>query len=309
MKVLSILPPFLPVEEISGALGQIIPDNEIVTSTDFESSDAEVLVVTTFTRVNDDLLSKLPVLKFVQVASTGYDNVDLDSLKKRGLMLSNIPTANKESVAEHVIAVALAQLKNIMFFHNEIVSGNWPMLTNSMDLMGRTFGIVGMGAIGRKLADRLLYFGTNTIYFDTVRLSDEEEEELGVSFAELDKLLSISDIISLHIPLTSKTDKMIGEEAFSKMRDGTIFINTSRGEVVDENALVKAIKGKGIRACIDVYEKEPPDFNSELFRLNSVIFSPHIAGVTIESQQRFIRDTVSNVLKFVQGLEPLYRVI
>ena len=93
------------------------------------------------------------------------------------------------------------------------------------------------------------------------------------------------------------------------MKDGSIFINTSRGEVVDEAAMIKAIKTKGIRAGIDVYSQEPPDFSSELFRLDNVIFSPHIAGVTMESQQRFITETVSNVMKYVQGLQPLYRVL
>ncbi len=308
MKVLSILPPFLPVEEISNALGQVIPDNEILTSTEFESNDAEVLVVTTFTKVDGSLLSKMPKLRFVQVASTGYDNVDIQAIREKNLILSNIPTANKESVAEHVIAMALAQLKNVMHFHNEIVRGNWPILTNSRELKGRTFGVVGMGAIGRRLAERLLYFGTNTVYFDPVRLSEDDEESLGVTYAELDNLLEESDIISFHVPLSNQTKGMIGEDAIEKMRPGTILINTSRGEIIDESALVKGIKSRGILACIDVFSEEPPDFNSELFKLDNVIFSPHIAGVTVESQQRFIRDTVSNVLKFIQGLDPLYRV-
>lgn len=308
MKVLVILPPFLPLDEIRATLKQILPDAEVLTDTDFTTKDSEVLVATTFTHVGKDLTDRLPNLKFVQIASTGYDNVDTDALKERKVMLSNIPTANKESVAEHVIAMALVQLKNMMFFHGEIVRGNWPVLTNSTELMGKTFGIIGMGAIGRRLAERLLYFGTNTIYYDPVKIPQEDEELLGVAYADLDELIRKSDIISLHVPLNAATDRFISAERFDSMKDGAIFINTARGEVVDEDAMVRAVKSKGIRACIDVYASEPPDFSKELFKLDNVIFSPHIAGVTIESQQRFITETVSNVLKYVQGLEPLYRV-
>lgn len=309
MKILIILPPFFPATSVEATIKQILPDAEITTNTDFGQNNAEVLVATTFTKVDEQLVSKFPNLKFVQIASTGYDNVDAETLRKRGVKLSNIPTANKESVAEHVIAVALAQLKNLLYFHNEIVNGNWPFLTNSTELMGKTFGIIGMGAIGKRLAERLLYFGVNTIYSDPVRIPEEEEENLGVSYAPMDELLRRSDIVSLHVPLTKETDRFIGEKEFNLMKDAAIFINTSRGEVVDEPALIKAIKSKGVRACIDVYSQEPPDPRSELFKVPNVIFSPHIAGVTVESQQRFIADTISNVLKYVQGLEPSYQVL
>lgn len=308
MRVLIILPPFLPVDEIRGTLKQVLPDSEIITDTVFNEKDSEVLVATTFTPVDRELTSKLPNLKFVQIASTGYDNVDTNALKERGIHLSNIPTANKESVAEHVITMALAQLKNLLYFHNEIIKGSWPFLTNSMELMGKTFGIVGMGAIGKKLAERLLFFGTDTLYYDPVKVNEEEEELLGVTYAELDDLLSKSDIVSLHVPLTKNTEGLMSKERFSLMKEGSIFINTARGEVMDEQALVKAVKTRGIKACIDVYTHEPPNPDSEIFKLDNVIFSPHIAGVTIESQQRFITETVSNVLKYVQGLDPQFRV-
>ncbi len=309
MNILIILPSFFPTSDVDATIKQILPDAEITTSTDFEKNDSEVLVATTFTKVDDALLSKFPNLKFLQIASTGYDNVDLDALKKRKIMLSNIPSANKESVAEHVITMALAQLKNLQYFHNEIISGNWPFLTNSTELMGKTFGIIGMGAIGKRLAERLLYFGANIVYFDPYRIPEDEEENLGVTYLSMEDVLRKSDILSLHVPLTKETDRFIGEKEFSMMKDGAIFINTARGEVVNETALVSAIKSKGIRACIDVYAHEPPDPSSELFKVPNVLFSPHIAGVTVESQQRFITDTIANVLKYVQGLEPSYQVL
>lgn len=308
MKYLAILPPYLPVSEIKKTAAQVMDSLEITTDEETSSSDTEALVVTTFTRVDKNMIDRFPNLKFLQVASTGYDNVDVEYVKKKGIMLSNIPVANKESVAEHVITMALAFEKNLLFFNSEIRGGNWPMLTNSRDLQGKIFGIVGMGAIGLRLAERLLSFGVGLLYNDVVKQPPETEENLGIVYTGLDDLLEQSDIVSLHLPLTEKTQGMMNWTKFSKMKDSSIFINTSRGEVVDEPSLIRAVKEKGIRAGIDVYSREPPDFSSELFRLDNVIFSPHIAGVTVESQQRFITETVANVLKYSQGIDPLYRV-
>ncbi len=309
MKAMAILPAFLPIDEIKASIGQILPDLEVRTDSDFDRSEADVLVVTTFTRVDGELLGKFPSLKFLQVASTGYDNVELDAVRNRGVMLSNIPVANKESVAEHVIAMTLSLLKDMRFLDSELRRGNWPMITGSRELKGKTFGIVGMGAIGIRLAERLLPFEVGMVYHDVRRLPEEREQNLGLTYLPLERLLGVSDVISIHVPLTKDTEKMFSSSAFREMKDGSILINTSRGEVVDEQALVDAVKGKGIRAGLDVFPTEPPDFSSELFRLDNVIFSPHIAGVTVESQQRFITETVSNVLRYAQGVDPLYRVL
>ena len=288
MKAMAILPAFLPIDEIKASIEQVLPDLEIRTDTDFERSEADVLVVTTFTRVDREILDKFPSLKFMQVASTGYDNVDLGAVKEKGVILSNIPVANKESVAEHVIAMTLSLLKDMRFLDSELRSGNWPMITGSRELKGKTFGIVGMGAIGIRLAERLLPFEVGMVYNDVRRLPDDREQNLGLTYLPIDKLLEVSDVISIHVPLTADTEKMFSSAAFGKMKDGAILINTSRGEVVDEPALIDAVKKKGIRAGLDVFATEPPDFSSELFRLDNVIFSPHIAGVTVESQQRFV---------------------
>ncbi len=310
MKALTILPDFIPQEEVKKTVAQILPDMEIINNTDIEKSDAEILVVTTFTKVDKNLIDRMPNLKFVQVASTGYDNVDLDYLRSKNIMLSNIPVANKQSVAEHVIAFTLLFLKDMLNLNEEMkVHHRWPMLTGSRDLEGKIFGIVGMGMIGIQLAKRLLPFNVGIVYYDIRRLAPEEEERYGLTYMEFNDLLKNADIISIHLPLTEKTRKMFGEKEFSLMKDGAILINTARGEIIDEKALINAMKKKNIKVGIDVYEKEPPDFNSEIFKMDDAIFSPHIAGVTIESQQRFLTETISNVLRYVQGLEPLYRVI
>ncbi|MEM0128453.1 MAG: 2-hydroxyacid dehydrogenase [Thermoplasmatales archaeon] len=310
VKILTILPEFIPAESVKEMVKQVLPEMVIVNSIDFEKNDAEVLVATTFTKLDRHELSKFPNLKYIQIASTGYDNVDTQYIKEKGITLCNIPVANRQSVSEHVIAFMLAFLKDIIFLNDELKERkNWPMLTGSRDLEGKTVGIVGMGAIGKEIAKRLLPFGVSLVYYDVKRLPEEEEERLGLTFLEFEDLLNSSDIVTVHVPLNEKTRSMFNSSAFSKMKDGAIFINTARGEVVDEKALIEAIKGKGIKAGIDVYQKEPPDFSSELFKLDNVIFSPHIAGVTIESQQRFLMETISNVMRYVQGIDPLYKVV
>lgn len=309
MKALAILPGFIPMDQIKKAAAQILPELELTADASFEKSDADVLIVTTFTKVDTGLLSRMPNLKFIQVASTGYDNVDLGEVRRRGIMLSNIPVANKEAVAEHVIMFALVLLRNFVQLNSQIRAGQWPVLTGARELKGKVFGIIGMGAIGTKLVERLIPFEVGILYNDVRRLPQDREEFYGVKYVELDDLMRLSDIVSIHVPLTDKTRHMITERQLNLMKDGAILINTSRAEVIDEKALIKAVKEKGIRVGIDVYEKEPPDFKSELFSLDNVVFSPHIAGATVESQERFLMETIANVLRYKQGLEPQYRVV
>lgn len=309
MKVTAILPPFLPVDEIKKSASSILPGMEVRTDLEFEKDNSEVVIVTTFTTVDRGALDHFPSLKFMQVASTGYDNVDLDEIRKRGIMLCNSPTSNKESVAEHVIGMALYFLKDFRYLDSEIRKGNWPLLTASRDLSGKVVGIIGMGAIGKRLAERLVVMRAGVVYHDVDRLPEDVEESLGITYVTMDELISSADIISLHVPLTDGTRKMIGRKQFDGMKDGCIFINTSRAEVVSTEDLVKALKSGRIKAGIDVFEDEPPDFSSELFKLENTLFSPHIAGVTIESQGRFLEETVANVMRYMQGVDPVNRVV
>ncbi|WP_297216562.1 2-hydroxyacid dehydrogenase [Thermoplasma sp.] len=308
MKILVVVPEFLPLDQIKAAVSTISSDLDVRNDTNFERSDAEILIVTTFTPVNAELLKKMPRLRFVQVASIGYDNVDLNAMKGNGIIVSNIPTASADSVAEHALSMVLSLLKDQRFLDSEIRSGRWPKITRSTDLMGKTFGIVGMGSIGRALASRLLPFKTAIIYYDIKRMSEAEEEEYGATYVDLNRLLSDADIVSVHVPLTETTRHLFNKSKFDLMKDGSIFINTSRGEVVVEKDLIEAIKKKGLRAGLDVFETEPPDPKSELLKLDNTILSPHIAGVTIESQMRFFKETIANVMRYMQGYEPNFRV-
>ena len=307
-----MLPPFLPLEEIERRVGSLLPGMEIVTSVDAPghapAGEVEVLILTTFHGLDASAVAKFSSLRFVQVASTGYDRVDLDACRARGIMVSNIPVANSKTVSEHVLLLVLALLRDLRTLDADMRRGEWPMLTGANDLAGKVFGIVGMGRIGRELAARLVPFETSTIYADVVPLPPDEERRLGVSRVELDELLAQADIVSLHLPLTDRTRGIIAEKEFARMKDQAVFINTARAELVDPAALRRAVTEGKIRAGVDVYPTEPPDFSDPIFKAPGTAFTPHIAGVTFEAQQRFLLETIKNVLRYVQGKEPLYRV-
>jgi len=312
VNVRAVLPPFLPLEEIERRVATILPGVDIVTSLEAPGrsppQEAEVLILTTFHELTAGALDRFPALKFVQVASTGYDRVDLGACRARGIMVSNIPVANSKTVAEHVILLALALLRDLRALDSDLRRGEWPMLTGANDLAGKVVGIMGMGRIGRELAARLVPFETSTVYTDVVPLSSEEERRLGLTRVEFRELLAQSDLVSLHLPLTEQTRGIVGEAEFALMKDQAIFINTARAELVDPIALRNAVTEGKIRAGLDVFPTEPPDFTDPIFRSPGTAFTPHIAGVTFEAQQRFLQETIKNVLRYVQGKEPLYRV-
>jgi phosphoglycerate dehydrogenase-like enzyme len=301
-----LLPTFFPLEPVKQRVSSTLPGTEVHHDQDFKGSDARVLVVTTFTKVGAEILAKMPNLKFVQVASTGYDNVDTSLLKSKGIKLSNIPIANKESVAEHVIMMTLALLRDLVSLDSKIKNKSWPPLSQGRELKGKVFAIIGMGAIGTRLAERLLPFEVSIIYYDIERKPEEVEQRLGISFFPLEECLRMADIVSLHLPLSEKTRGMFSKREFGLMKNGSIFINTSRAEIVDEKDLIDAIKIRGIRAGIDVFPQEPPNFDSELYKVGGIIFTPHSAGATAESQERFMMETIRNVVHFLQGVGPLY---
>lgn len=312
VKIRAVLPAFLPLEEIAKRVGAALPGVEVVTSVEAPGrvpiEDVEVLILTTFHDLDADALTRFRALRFVQVASTGYNRVDLEACRARGIRVSNIPVANSQTVAEHVLLLMLALLRDLRSLDGAMRQGEWPMLTGANDLAGKVVGIVGMGRIGRALAARLVPFETRTIYTDPAGLPEDEERRLGLARVELDELLTRSDLVSLHPPLTERTRGMIAAREFGRMKDGAILINTARAELVDSAALRDAVTSGRIRAGLDVFPTEPPDFADPIFRSPTSLFTPHIAGVTAEAQQRFLQETVANVLRYVHGQEPLYRV-
>jgi len=312
VKVRAVLPPFLPVDEIRRRVDPILPDLEVVNAVEapgrYSPEEVEVLILTTFHELSAEMISHLRALKFVQVASTGYDRVDLAACRARGILVANVPVANAKTVAEHVVMLALALLRDLRGLDSDMRKGEWPVLTGANDLAGKVFGIAGMGRIGRELATRLVPFEVGTLYTDVVPLPPEEERRLGATRVPLNDLLEQSDIVSVHLPLLDATRGMFGAKEFARMKDQAIFINAARAELVDSEALRDAATRGKIRVGLDVYPTEPPDFSDPLFRIPGALFTPHVAGVTMEARQRFLQETIKNVLRYIQGKEPLYRV-
>ena len=312
MKIRAVLPAFLPVEEIRNRLLQVMPDLDIVSEPTaagrYPAQEIEAIALTTFSDLTADEIAQLPALRFVQVASTGYDRVDLAACRARGIMVSNIPVANSKTVAEHVILLALASLRDLIPVDRDMRNGRWTMMMGAQELGGKIFGIVGTGRIGRELAARLVPFEVSAIYYDKVPLPEELERTLGLTRVSLEELLEQSDIVSLHLPLSEETRGIIGPAQLAKMKAGALLINTARAELVDSAALSQAATGGRIRVALDVYPMEPPDFKDPIFQAERTVFTPHMAGVTQEAQMRFLQETVKNVMRFTAGKEPQFRV-
>ncbi len=312
MKIRAVLPVFLPVEEIQRRLLQLMPDLDVVGEPRAEGrypvSELDAIVLTTFHDLPASDIAAMSKLRYVQVASTGYDRVDMAACRARGIMVCNIPTANSKTVAEHVIMLALAAQRDLVNVDRELRNGRWTMAIGAQELAGKVFGIVGTGRIGRELAARLVPFEVAGIYYDKVPLSAEQERLLGLTPVSLDDLLAQSDIVSLHLPLSEETRGIVSRSRLATMKPGALLINTARAELVDTAALSQAVGDGKIRAALDVFPTEPADFTDPIFRSEKAVFTPHMAGVTQEAQMRFLQETVKNVLRFAQGKEPLYRV-
>jgi len=262
--------------------------------------------------ITAEMCDAMTKVKLIQQPSTGYDHIDIRACAKKGIPVANIGGANATSVAEHTIALALVLLKRITYAHEKMLEGNWTqgeLLNVATELSGKTWGLIGLGRIGREVANRAKPLGAQIIYYDVKQLPEDEESQLGYSFRQLPRLLSESDVVSIHVPLTKETEHMIGEKQLRMMRPTSVFINPSRGELTDEAALAKAVREGWIGgAGVDVFSKEPPDTTHPLIvaakeGLNMVL-TPHTAGATSGARMRIIQATVENVLRVMLGQKP-----
>lgn len=247
-----------------------------------ELADAKMLVVRSATKVTEELLSKAPSLRVVARAGVGLDNIDKEACKKRGIEVMNTPSASTNTVAEFALALILGAVRNVPRAHHSMKQGKWEKkaLAGS-EIEGKTLGIIGCGRIGSLLAQKARALGMEVLGYNPPPRTDSPD----VKYVELDELLRSSDIISLHVPLTPETDRMINAGTISKMKGGAIIINTARGAIVDEGALYAACKSGKIRAAaLDVFPSEP--YSGKLMELENVFCTPHIAASTSEAQER-----------------------
>jgi phosphoglycerate dehydrogenase-like enzyme len=264
-------------------------------------------------RMGGEFFRSAPNLKLVQLLSAGYDHVDIEAARKARVPVSNNGGANALAVAEHTIMLILAVLKRVVQFHNSVVAGTWrvgnPADVRVYEMGNRRLGIIGLGNIGKKVARRAKAFDTRVQYYDIRRLSEHEEDALGVRFVLFDELLRTSDIVSLHVPLDDSTRNLIGARELGLMRREAIIVNTCRGPVIDEAALFEALKANRIAgAGLDVLVDEPPKADHPLFTLPNVTLTPHSAGPTWENWTARFRNGFDNIERVAAGRAPLWVV-
>jgi phosphoglycerate dehydrogenase-like enzyme len=245
----------------------------------------------------------------VQHQGVGYhDTVDLDALRERQIALALAPGGTSIGVSEHAIMLMLAVCKRLPYVDAELRQGRWhssDLRAESRQLDGMTVGIVGLGRIGKEVARRLIGFRTTTLYHDIVDMPASVERECRARRVDLATLLRDSDIVTMHVPLTSATHRMIGTEALARMKPGAMLINCARGPVVDEAALVAALdSGRLGGAGLDVFEVEPPPQPTPLARFHNVVLTPHHAPGTRDAMRLKLQDAFANVARFFRG-EPL----
>jgi len=262
--------------------------------------------------ITRDMVQHMEKVKLIAQPSTGFDHIDIEACAEKGIPVANIGGANAVTVAEYTIMTALALLRRLVEAHERTSLGEWPqwelMEKGSYELFEKTWGILGLGRIGREVAKRLAGFSVEIIYYDKYRAPEEVEKELNVRYVPFPRLLKSSDVLSIHIPLTDETRGMIGEKELRLMKPTAILINPARGEIVDEEALAKALKeGWIFGAAIDVYSREPPGKDHPLIKLKNVnlITTPHMAGASTDARSRIIMVTVQNVVRVLKGEKPI----
>lgn len=247
--------------------------------------DYDALLVRSATKVTKDIIEAADKLKVIGRAGVGLDNVDLAAATQKGVIVMNTPGGNTISTAEHSVSMILALSRNIPQASASTKKGEWKRSKfMGVELYGKVLGIVGFGRIGKEVAKRALSFGMQVLAYDPF-LSREVAESLGIKVVELNELFQSSDYITVHTPLTSETKHLISTAQFAVMKKGVRVVNCARGGIIDEAALIAAIKeGKVAGAALDVFEKEPIPPESELLKLDNVIVTPHLGASTEEAQ-------------------------
>jgi D-3-phosphoglycerate dehydrogenase len=263
-------------------------------------SDADALLVRSATKVDARLLTAAPRLRIVARAGTGVDNVDVESATARGVLVVNAPGANSISVAEHALALMLALARSVPAADRAMKDGRWEKRRFvGTELRGKTLGVAGLGRIGQEVARRARAFGMRVVAHDPF-ISADVAAGLGVDLQSLDDLCAMSDYVTLHLPSTAETRHLFNDDRFARCRPGMRLVNTARGDLVDPEALRRAIeRGVVAAAALDVFETEPPT-DWSLAKLPQVIATPHIAASTEEAQELVGLETAATVRDFLR---------
>jgi phosphoglycerate dehydrogenase-like enzyme len=314
--VLAVISAHVGGRTAGAGLATLFPGEANVTVVEAADEDPAALhgahvVITALAPVSAEHLAAAPDLELVQCASHGFDYVDLEAARARGVRVANIGSSGAEAqnVAEQTFALMLALAKQLIPAHTALVEADWalPRLQRSLtELSGKTLGIVGLGNIGQQVAHRAVAFDMNVVYAGRRRLPEDTEARLGgARHVPLDELLRTADYVSLHAPLTDETRHLLDAERLALLKPSAFVINTARGALIDQDALADALeKGALAGAGIDVFDPEPPTPALRLLRSPNVVLSPHVGGVTRETLVRIALAAVQNVTAFLTGEPP-----
>jgi glyoxylate reductase len=271
-------------------------------------ADKDALICLLTEKINDELLAAAPKLRIVANVAVGYDNIDVAACTRRKVVATNTPGVLDETTADFAWTLLMAVARRLLEGDALARSGTWKGWNLDQlcgaDVWGKTLGIVGFGRIGRAVARRAQGFGMRVLYHDAVRAAEETEKTLGVAFVPLETLLAEADFVSLHVPLLPETRHLISAAQFAQMKPTAFLINTSRGPVVDEAALVRALEEKRIAgAALDVYEHEP-EIPLALRQMKNVVLAPHIASASLETRTKMAQMAVENVVALFSGKKP-----
>lgn len=282
----------------------------------------DVVSVFIHSQLNKELLDKMPNLKLITTMSTGFDHIDIEECKRRGIVVCNVPSYGETVVAEHTFALLLSIARRLPESIDRVKKGNFmPGGLTGFELRGKTIGVIGVGSIGTNVIKIARGFGMNVIVYK--RTPDYAlEKELGCKFVELNVLFQQSDIVSLHIPYSKETHHYLGDEQFNQMKDGVVILNTARGALIDTDALLRALESGKVRAAgLDVLEEEPlleeekdlltKDFDKDklltvlqdhmLVNHPNVVITPHNAFNSHEALKKIVETTHQNLAAFASG--------
>jgi D-3-phosphoglycerate dehydrogenase len=246
-------------------------------------------------------------LKVISRYGTGVDRVDLKAANKAGIFVTNTPGANSISVAELTIGLAISAARNIPEGNTRTKNGSWPRFSGT-SLSGKTFGIIGLGSIGKEVAKRLSCFNIKILAYD-ISFDAGFASRYDIIYADIDRILTSSDFISLHIPVFKDTVNIINRKSLAKMKQGAILINTARGELVDEDALYNSLKSGHLRAAaLDAFKEEPPDPQNKLLSLPQVTAVPHMGAATDDASNEMTRISIEECFAVLRGEMPKHAV-
>ena len=261
----------------------------------------EGLIVRNKTQVDSNVLKKAKKLKFIGRLGVGLDNIDTEFCKNKNIHVQPATGMNADSVAEYVVSSSMSLIKKIPMFHNGTIKGEWPRTTiRSAEINQKFLGIIGFGTIGKKVAKFCSKNGLKILAYDPY-INEINDKEIDAKLSNLNEIYEKSDIISIHLPLTDETKNMINKSSFSKMKNNPIIINTSRGSIINENDLIDAYHEKIISGfALDVFENEPIEskFYNKIIPGMNCILTPHISGVTTESNIRVSDFIVKKIINF-----------